>query len=93
VEAFRLKSGASRDSIALSDEVRVEGGRRDRQEYIPTLLFIKLVTHVLGEFLELAFRLCIVGVDHEILQVPETPREILETLALLEVGRYLSAYL
>jgi hypothetical protein len=34
----------------LSDGIRVEGGRRGRQKYIPALLFIKLITHVLGEF-------------------------------------------
>jgi hypothetical protein len=42
-----LKSAASRDSIALDDKIRVEG-----EEYIPAILFNKLVTHVLGEFLE-----------------------------------------
>jgi hypothetical protein len=59
----------------LSDRIRVKGGRRGKQECILALLFIKLVTHVLVEFLELAFRLCIVDVDHEILQVPEMPRD------------------
>jgi hypothetical protein len=75
VEVFRLKPGASRDSIALSDEIRVKGGRRGKHKCILALLSIKLVTHVLGEFLKLTFRLCIVGVDHEILQVPEMPRD------------------
>jgi hypothetical protein len=46
----------------LNDKIRVEGGRRGRQEYIPAILFIKLVTHVLGEFPELTY---IVGVNHE----------------------------
>jgi hypothetical protein len=40
----------------LNDKIRVEGGRRGRQEYIPA------ITHVLGEFLELTY---IVGVNHE----------------------------
>jgi hypothetical protein len=44
----------------LNDKISVEGGRRGRQEYIPAILFIKLVTHVLGEFLELTY---IVGVN------------------------------
>ena len=57
-----MKSRASRDSIVLNDKIRVEGGRRGRQEYIPAILLIKLVTHVLGEFLELTY---IVSVNHE----------------------------
>jgi hypothetical protein len=52
---FKVQS--LRYSIVLNDEIRVEGGRRGGQEYILTLVFIKLVTHVLGEFLELAFDL------------------------------------
>jgi hypothetical protein len=52
-----LKSGASRGSIAWNAEIRVKGGRRGRQEYIPALLFIKLVTDVLRELLELTFDL------------------------------------
>jgi hypothetical protein len=44
-----------RYSIALNDEIRIEGGKRGRQEYIPTLVLIKLVTYVLGEFIELVF--------------------------------------
>jgi hypothetical protein len=42
-------------AIALNDEIRVEGGRKGREEYILAPLFTKLVTHVLGGFLELAF--------------------------------------
>jgi hypothetical protein len=37
------------DSIVLNDKIRVEGGRRGRQEYIPAILFMKLVTHDLGQ--------------------------------------------
>jgi hypothetical protein len=51
---------------------------REGEEYGPALLCIKFVTHVLGELLGLVFRLCIVSVNHEILHLPETPREILE---------------
>jgi hypothetical protein len=48
VDAFRLKSGVLRDSIELSDVVRVEGGRSSRQEYIPALPFIKFVDGTIG---------------------------------------------
>ena len=54
------------------------------KDYIPALLFVQLVTHALGELLEVALRLRIVGVDHEILKVPEAPAQVLEPLALLE---------
>ena len=74
--------------------IRVEGGGDEELEKdIPALLFVQLIAHVLGELLELTFGLCIVGIDHKILKVPKTPGEILEALALLEVGRYLGAYL
>jgi hypothetical protein len=39
---------ASRDWVALSEEIRIKGRRSGRQEYILAFLFIKLVTHVLG---------------------------------------------
>jgi len=78
--------------MALSDGTsRAEWG--NGEEYIPALLLVELIAHIFGEFLELPLGLGIVGVDHEVLEVPETPREVLETLALLEVGRYLGAYL
>jgi hypothetical protein len=35
--------------------IKVEGSRKGREEYILAVLFTKLVTHVLGGFLELAF--------------------------------------
>ena len=69
------------------------GGDEELEKYIPALLFVQLITHVLGELPELTFGLCIVSIDHKILKVPKTPGEILEALALLEVGRYLGAYL
>jgi len=33
-------------------------------EHIPVLIFVKLIAHILGEFLELPLGLGIVGVDH-----------------------------
>ena len=59
-------------------------GRDGRNGDSPTLLLVKLVSHVLRELAELAFGLGVVGVDHEILEVPEAPAEVLEPLALLE---------
>jgi hypothetical protein len=50
---------------------------------------------VAGQTLELATRLGIgvgIRVDHEVVQVPETPAEVLEALALLEVCGNLGAY-
>lgn len=53
----------------------------------PALLLVELVAHGLGEFLELAFGLGIVTLDHDVLEVPKPPGEVLKTLALLEVAR------
>lgn len=53
----------------------------------PALLLVELVAHGLGEFLELAFGLGIVALNHDILEVPEPPGEILKALALLKVAR------
>ena len=50
----------------------------------PALLFVQLVAHAFRQLSEFAFGLCVVGVDHEVLEVPETPAEVLEPLALLE---------
>ena len=36
----------------------------------PSFLLVQLVAHALAELLELALRFCIVGVDHEVLQMP-----------------------
>ncbi len=36
----------------------------------PALLLVELVAHRLAQSLELAFRLCAVDVDHEVLEVP-----------------------
>jgi len=46
------------------------GNRRARAKHIPAFLLVQLVAHALAELLELAFRFGIVGVDHEILEVP-----------------------
>ena len=61
-------------------------GASDKQApgYVPSFLLVELVTHALRELAELALRLGIVGVDHEVLEVPEAPAEVLEALALLE---------
>ena len=56
----------------------------DVDENAPALLLVKLVAHTLGQLAELALRLSVVGVDHQVLQVPEAPAEVLESLALLE---------
>ena len=36
----------------------------------PSFFFVQLVAHTFRELLEFSLRLCIVGVDHEILKVP-----------------------
>ena len=58
---------------------------------LPSLPLVQLVTHAFRKLLELALRLRIVGVDHEILKVPEAPAQVLEPLALLEEASDLCA--
>ena len=57
----------------------------------PALFLVEFVAHDLGEFFELTLRLCIVRVDDEVLEMPEPPTQVLETLALLEVAGHLGA--
>ena len=45
------------------------------------------------EFLEPAFGLCVVAFDYDVLKMPESPGEVLEALALLEVASHLCAHL
>ena len=54
---------------------RQERGRLQRRwaANAPALLLVKLVAHALGELLEVALGLCIVAVDHEVLEVPQAP--------------------
>lgn len=52
----------------------------------PALLLVELVAHVFRELLELALGLGIVGVDDEVLEMPEAPAEVLKPLTLLEVA-------
>lgn len=59
----------------------------------PSLLLVQFVAHALGQFLELTFRLCVVGVDHEVLEMPESPAQVLEPLALFKVAGDLGANL
>ena len=40
------------------------------KKHVPALLLVQLITHALGKLLEVAFRLCIVRVDHDVLEVP-----------------------
>ena len=53
-------------------------------EYAPALLAVELVAHVLAQLLKVALRLGVVGVHHQVLEMPEAPAEVLEPLALLE---------
>lgn len=57
-----------------------------------SLFSVELVTHIPGEFLEFALGLCIVGFDHDVVEVPKPPAEVLKTLSLLEMGSDLGAY-
>ena len=58
---------------------------------LPSLLLVQLVAHDLGELLELALGLGVVGLNHKILEVPEPPAQVLEALTLLEVAGDLCA--
>jgi hypothetical protein len=58
---------------------------REESDNWPVLVLIELVAHVLSELFELAFALRIVGLDEGKLEEPETPTEVFEALALLEV--------
>lgn len=57
----------------------------------PALLLVQLITHTFRELLEFTLGLGIVGVDHKVLEVPETPAKVLEALALLEEASDLGA--
>lgn len=57
-----------------------------------SLLSVELVTHIPREFFELPLGLCIVGFDHDVVEVPEPPAEVFKTLTLFEVGSDLCAY-
>ena len=43
------------------------------------------------EFLEPAFGLCVVAPDYDVLKMPESPGEVLEALALLQMTSELRA--
>lgn len=59
-------------------------GRCGRAYYSPALLLIELVAHASGELPEIALGLCIVWVEHEVLEMPEPPAKVLKALALLK---------
>ena len=61
------------------------------QRDAPAFLLVQLVAHDFGELLELALGLGVVRFDHDVLEVPEAPAEVLEPLALLEVASDLCA--
>ena len=50
--------------------LRGGGNGCEKTENAPALLLVELVAHALGELLEIALGLCIVGVDHEVLEMP-----------------------
>lgn len=52
----------------------------------PALFFVESVAHVLGEFLEFSLGLGVVSVDNEVLEVPESPAQVLKSLTLLKVA-------
>ena len=45
-------------------------GEAEKDENAPALLFVELVAHALGQLLEVALGLGVVGVDHEVLEMP-----------------------
>ena len=54
------------------------------KQHLPSFFLVQLVPHAFRKLAELAFRLGIVGVDYKVLEVPQAPAQILESLALLE---------
>ena len=76
VEWLRLKPGASSSSMLLRWRRGAEGGIRVKGlgggggKHEPSFLLVELVAHALGELLELTLGPRVVGVDHEILEVP-----------------------
>jgi len=74
VEVVRLKSGAFNSSMLLKDktnDVRVNSdGDNDSDKNIPALLLVELVTHVFRELFKFTLGPGIVGVNHEVLEVP-----------------------
>ena len=60
--------------LLKQNKIRVLGLRVRRApndgDDVPAFLLVELVTHMLAELLEFALGLCIVGVDHKILEVP-----------------------
>lgn len=61
--------------------------------HLPSLFLVELVTHTLGQLLEVAFGLGIVSVDHKVLKVPQSPTQVLKSLALFEEARDLGTNL
>ena len=59
----------------------------------PALLLVELVAHAFGQLLEVALGLGVVAVDHEILEMPQPPAQVLESLALLQEAGDLGANL
>ena len=57
----------------------------------PAFLLVEFVAHDLGELFELALGLCIVALDHDVLKMPESPGEVLEVLALVQMASDLRA--
>jgi hypothetical protein len=58
-----------------------------------SLLPVELVAHVTREFLEFALGLGVIAFDHNVVEVPEPPAEVLEPLTLLEVSGHFGANL
>lgn len=51
---------------------------------VPALLLVELIAHALRQLLEVALGLGVVGVNHEVLEVPQSPTQVLESLALFQ---------
>ena len=59
---------APRDALGDGEKNLTRGSHVD--ENAPALLLVQLVTHAFRQLLEVALGLCIVAVDHEVLEVP-----------------------
>jgi len=60
------------------------GKERKKGYHMPPFLFVELVSHMLGESLELSLGAGVVGINHKVLEVPQPPAKVLEPLTLLK---------
>ena len=80
-------------AVLGADENCLEGVEGAKRGCSPSLLLVELVAHAFGQLLEVALGFGVVAVDHEVLEVPQPPAQVLESLALLQEAGDLGANL